>query len=95
MQPEIVSLLQRIVRTLNLLLVPGLATASGAAFQCAYAQTVASTQPAAANAAPNSQAKPNTADPKIDKSQIAQRLNRELDFNLETTTGGATCVGPR
>ena len=35
---------------------------------------------------PSSQAAP--ADPHIDKSQIAQRLNRELDFNLETTTGG-------
>ena len=87
------NLLQRIARTLNVLLVLGLATASSAAMQCAYAQTAASTQPSAqpaapANAAPSSQAAPNTADPHIDKAQIAQRLNRELDFNLEATTGG-------
>src|SRR5262249_10154622 len=58
---------------------------------CAYAQTAGPTQPSAqpaapAKAAPNSQTAP--ADPQIDKSQIAQRLNRELDFNLEATTGG-------
>jgi hypothetical protein len=56
-----------------------------------YAQTAGPTQlsaqPAAlANAAPNSQAAP--AEPPIDKSQIAQRLNRELDFNLEIITSG-------
>ena len=84
-------LLRRIARTLNVLLVLGLAAACSAGFQYAYAQTAGPTQPSAqptapANAAPSSQAAP--ADPHIDKSQIAQRLNRELDFNLETTTGG-------
>jgi potassium efflux system protein len=86
-----VKLLQRIARTLGVLLVLGLASGFGAALQCAYAQTAGPTQPsaqppAAANTAPSSQAAP--ADLHIDKSQIAQRLNRELDFNLETTTGG-------
>jgi small-conductance mechanosensitive channel len=86
-----VELLQLIARTLGVLLVLGLASGSGAALQCAYAQTAgptqSSAQPAApANAAPNSQAAP--ADQHIDKAQITQRLNRELDFNLETTTGG-------
>ena len=85
------SLSQRIARTFCVLLVLGLASGSGAALQCAYAQTAGPTQlsaqPAAPpNAAPNSQAAP--ADPHIDKAQIAQRLNRELDFNLETTTTG-------
>ena len=85
------SLLQRIARTFCVLLVLGLASGSGAALQYAYAQTAGPTQPSAqpaapANAAPNSQAAP--ADPHIDKAQIAQRLNRELDFNLETTTAG-------
>jgi potassium-dependent mechanosensitive channel len=87
-----VKLLQRITRTLNVLLVLGLVTGSIAASQWAYAQTAGSTQPSAqpaapANAAAPSQAAPN-ADPHIDKSQIAQRVNRELDFNLETATGG-------
>jgi hypothetical protein len=86
-----VELLQRIARTLGVLLVLGLASGSGAALQCPYAQTAGPTQlsaqPAAlANAAPNSQAAP--AEPPIDKSQIAQRLNRELDFNLEIITSG-------
>jgi len=86
-----VSLLQRIARTFCVLLVLGLASGSGAPLQCAYAQTAGPTQPSAQpaappNAAPNSQAAP--ADPHIDKAQIAQRLNRELDFNLETTTTG-------
>ena len=85
------SLLQRIARTFCVLLVLGLASGSGAPLQCAYAQTAGPTQPSAQpaappNAAPNSQAAP--ADPHIDKAQIAQRLNRELDFNLETTTTG-------
>ena len=85
------NLLRRIARTLNVLLVLGIAAACGAGFQYAYAQTAGPTPPSAqpaapANAAPSSQAAP--ADPHIDKSQIAQRLNRELDFNLETTTGG-------
>jgi potassium-dependent mechanosensitive channel len=89
-----VSLLQRIARTLNVFLVLGVAIASSAALQCAYAQAASSTQSSAqssaqpapsANAAPSSQAAPN-ADPPIDKSQIAQRLNRELDFNLENNT---------
>ena len=84
-------LLRRIARTLNVLLVLGIAAACGAGFQYACAQTAGPTPPSAqpaapANAAPSSQAAP--ADPHIDKSQIAQRLNRELDFNLETTTGG-------
>src|SRR5262249_28172228 len=78
-------------RSLGVLLVLGLASGSGAALQCAYAQTAgptqSSVQPAApANAAPNSQAAP--ADPHIDKAQITQRLNRELDFNLEPAMGG-------
>jgi potassium efflux system protein len=86
-----VKLLHRIARTLGVLLVLGLASGFGAALQCAYAQTAGPTQPSAqppapANTAPSSQAAP--ADLHIDKSQIAQRLNRELDFNLETTTGG-------
>jgi hypothetical protein len=86
-----VSLLQRIARTFCVLLVLGLASGSGAPLQCAYAQTAGPTQPSAQpaappNAAPNSQAAP--ADPHIDKAQIAQRLNRELDFTLETTTTG-------
>ena len=88
----VVNLLQRITRTLNVLLVLGLGTASSAAMQCAYAQGAAATQPSAQPApptnAPSSQAAPNTADPHIDKAQIAQRLNRELDFNLEAATGG-------
>jgi potassium-dependent mechanosensitive channel len=87
-----VRLLQRIARTLNVLLALGIATVSGATIESAYAQTAAPTQssaepPAPANAAPGSQAAANAADPHIDKSQIAQRLNRELDFNLDTTTG--------
>ena len=84
-------LLRRIARTLNVLLVLGIAAACSAGIQYAQAQTAGPTPPSAqpaapANAAPSSQAAP--ADPHIDKSQIAQRLNRELDFNLETTTGG-------
>ena len=84
-------LLRRIARTLNVLLVLGIAAACGAGFQYACAQTAGPTPPSAqpaapANAAPSSQAAP--ADPHIDKSQIAQRLNQELDFNLEATTGG-------
>ena len=87
--------LLRRIRSLNVLLALGIAATCGAGFQYACAQaagpTPPSAQPAApANAAPSSQAAP--ADPHIDKSQIAQRLNRELDFNLETTTGGSQHV---
>jgi potassium-dependent mechanosensitive channel len=85
-----VNLSRRIARTLTVLLVLGLV--SGAALDCARAQTAAAPQSSAqpappANAAPAGQAVPNAADPQIDKAQIAQRLNRESDFNLETTTG--------
>jgi pyruvate/2-oxoglutarate dehydrogenase complex dihydrolipoamide acyltransferase (E2) component len=88
-----VRLLQRIARSLNVLLVLAFATAFSAAIQTASAQPAASTQspaqPAApTNAAPTSQAARNTTEPHINKTQIAQQLNRELDFNLETTTGG-------
>jgi potassium-dependent mechanosensitive channel len=87
-----VNLLQRIARTLHVLLTLGIASVSGAAIDCAYPQTASPTQSsapsaAAANAAPGNQAEATAADPHIDKAQIAQRLNRELDFNLETTTG--------
>jgi hypothetical protein len=87
-----VKLLQRIARMLTVLLALGLVTGSIAPSQWAYAQTAGSAQPAApANAAPPGQAAPN-ADPHIDKAQIAQRLNRELDFNLEIITSG--CLFP-
>ena len=86
-----VELLRRIARTLNVLLVLGIAAACSAGIQYAQAQTAGPTQPSAqpappANAAPGSQAAP--AEPHIDKAQITQRLNRELGFNLETTTVG-------
>ena len=84
-------MLQRITRTLNVLLVLGLGTASTPRFNApmpSAAATQPSAQPAAPQTPPSSQAAPNTADPHIDKAQIAQRLNRELDFNLEAATGG-------
>ena len=86
-----VSLLGRIARTLNVFFVLGLAAACSAGFQYAHAQAAGSTQPSAqpappANAAPSSQTAP--ADPHIDKTQITQRLDRELGFNLEAATGG-------
>jgi small-conductance mechanosensitive channel len=85
--------LQHIVRTLNVLLVLGLAIAFGAASSRAYAQAADPAQspaPAAphADAGANKQAPPKAADPHVDTAQVTKRLNRELGFNLEATITG-------
>src|SRR5512135_1378444 len=86
-----VSLLQRTARTSYVLVLLGFASVSGAAFQGALAESAASPQPSAApapytNAAPGNPVPTNPAEPQIDKAKIAQRLNHELGFDLDSTT---------
>jgi potassium-dependent mechanosensitive channel len=82
---------QSIVRTSHLILVLGLAIAACAISPRAYAQTADATQsPAPASAASHAsdQAAAKPSEPHVDTAKIAQRLNRELGFDLEATTGG-------
>jgi potassium efflux system protein len=86
-----VSLLQRIVRTLYVLLLLGFVSVFGAAFHGALAESAASPQSSAApashaNAAPANPVPASTAEPQVDKAKIAQRLNHELGFDLDSTT---------
>ena len=84
-------LLQRIARTLSVFIVFGIAVASGATLQYAHAQSAGQAQPSVqpalhGNATTNEQAPAKAAEPRIDTTQIIQRLNRELGLSLEATT---------
>ena len=83
------SLLQRIARTAYVFLLLELAIVAGAAGHGALAQSAASPHtpaPPPANAAPGNPAPTSPAEPQIDKAKIAERLNRDLGFDLESTT---------
>jgi small-conductance mechanosensitive channel len=82
-----VSLLQPIARTARVVLVVGLASVAGAAFRGAFAESPASAPPAPqASTAPGNPLPAVPAEPQIDKAKIAQRLNHELGFDLDSTT---------
>jgi potassium-dependent mechanosensitive channel len=85
--------LSRVVVRTHVLLVLGLALVSSAASPRASAQTADSSQSPAsaashATTAASDQASAKPPEPHVDTAKIAQRLNRELGFDLEATTSG-------
>jgi potassium-dependent mechanosensitive channel len=79
------------VRILHVLLMLGLAIASAAASTRVHAQATDAARPPAPQAnkaAAGSEAPAKTSEPQVDTARIAQRLNRELGFELEATTSG-------
>jgi potassium-dependent mechanosensitive channel len=82
---------QHTVRTLQVLLLLGLAIGSGAVSSRAAAQAADPAHPAAASH-PNTPAKDQAAakppEPHIDTAQVTHHLSRELGFDLGATTSG-------
>jgi potassium-dependent mechanosensitive channel len=88
----VVSLFRRIARTLNLLVVAGIAAAAFAG-SYAHGEPAGLTQPSAipapqARPAPDNKASVQGADSRINTTEIVKRVNQELGINLEATTAG-------
>ena len=87
------SLLQRITRTLNFLVVAGIAVAALAAGPYAHAEPGNSTAPSAGqaphvNSAPDNKSPPQAVDSRINTAEIVKRVNQELGIDLEAATAG-------
>jgi potassium efflux system protein len=88
----VVSQFQRIARTLNLVVVAGIAIAALAACPYAHGEPAGSTPPSAvptpqAKSAPDA-ATVQGADSRINTAEIVKRVTKELGINLEATTAG-------
>ena len=88
-----VSLFRRFARTLNLLVVAGIAVAALAAGPYAHGEPAGSTPPSAipaphVNSAPDNKASVQGVDSRINTAEIVKRVNQELGINLEATTAG-------
>ncbi len=84
---------QRVMGTVRVLLLLGFAIGSASVSLRAYAQAANSAHAAAsaashANAPAKDQAAAKAPEPHVDTAEITRRLNRELGFDLEATTGG-------
>ena len=87
------SLFQRIARSLNFLVVAGIAVAALAAGPYAHGEPGDSTAPSAGqapheNSAPDNKSPAQAVDSRINKAEIVKRVNQELGIDLEATTAG-------
>ena len=87
------SLFQQIARTLNFLVVAGMAVAALAAGPYAHGEPGDSTAPSAGqapqvNSAPDNKAPVQGVDSRINTAEIVKRVNQELGIDLEATTAG-------
>ena len=87
------SLFQRIARTLNFLVVAGIAVAAVAAGPYAHGEPGDSTAPSAGqapheNSAPVDKSPVQGVDSRINTAEIVKRVNQELGIDLEATTAG-------
>ena len=87
------SLFQRIARTLNFLVVAGIAVAALAAGPYAHGEPGNSTAPSAGqapqvNSAPDNKSPVQGVNSRINTAEIVKRVNQELGIDLEATTAG-------